>query len=287
MLFMNAAGQIDAEPPRLSFLDHGFLFGDSIYEVVRSYDKKLFGWVEHRERLIQSAQRIGIPIESRIGLIESRMHELFTAFKKPHAALRMVITRGEGKMHIDYRSCKEPQIFMAIWEIKESEIPSSVRLMIPKIRRNPREALDPAIKSGNYLNSVLALREAVDSGFDDALMLNPQGEITELTTSNIGWFRGGAIETPHTDVGILHGVTRRHLLRFQKVKEVRSKESVIDECEEMFVISTLKEVLPVSEVQLSDGRVKKFNSMRLTQSLREEFRHQIREHLKSEKEFYS
>jgi branched-chain amino acid aminotransferase len=286
MLYLNAEGQIDTQPPKVSFLDHGFLFGDSIYEVVRSYEGKLFGWEEHRDRLILSADRVGIPIQGLLQDLDERMKKLFTAFGKRNAALRLVITRGEGRLHIDYRSCHEPRMFMAVWEVKDSELPSSVRLMIPQIRRNPREALDPAIKSGNYLNNVLALREAVDAGFDDALMLNPRGELTELTTSNIGWIRAGNIETPHTDVGILHGVTRKFLLRCQDVKEVRIQEAALEECDEMFVISTLKEILPVSEVRLSSGKVKTFNSMRLAHKIREDFRLHIRKHLESKKEFY-
>jgi len=287
MLFMDSAGKIDAEPPRVSVLDHGFLFGDSIYEVARSYDRKLFGWTEHRDRLLLSAERLGILIRDQIPILEERMKKLFSALGENDAVLRLIITRGVGKLNIDYRSCTQPSIYMMAWPFKILDLPSSVRLRVPKVRRNPISALDPAIKSGNYLNNVMALREVVDAGFDDALFLNTAAKVCELTTSNVGWFRGGFLETPHEQTGILHGVTRRFLLENWSVKKVELDEAELAQVEEMFVISTLKEVLPVSEVQLSTGKTLQFNSFEKTLKLREEFRQKIQERLKSQGEFYA
>ncbi len=216
------------------------------------------------------------------------MQKLFKELNEDNAAVRVVITRGVGKLHIDYRSCTAPQMYMAAWKLNEADLPASVRVMVPKIRRNPKEALDPAIKSGNYLNNVLALREAVDAGFDDALLLNLQGEVTELTTSNIGWFRAGQAETPEVDTGILHGVTRRILSETCPVKFVRLKEVDLAEVEEMFVLSTLKEVLPIGEIRWSNGKTRSFQSTQFKQclKLREEFRQQIEKRLQSTQEFY-
>jgi len=286
MLFMDSLGKIDAEPPRVSVLDHGFLFGDSIYEVVRAYDRKLFGWEEHRERLLISAERLGIAIKNQIPMIEERMKKLFSAVGQNHAVLRLIITRGVGKLHIDYRSCSEPSIFMMAWPFKASDVSSSVRLMVPKVKRNSIKTLDPAIKSGNYLNNVMALREAVDMGFDDAMFLNTDEKLCELTTSNIGWIRNGVLETPHENTGILHGVTRRFLMEHWKVQKVEIGEVELEKAEEVFVLSTLKEVLPVSEVRLSSGKTLKFTGFEKTLKLREEFRQKIQERLKSQSEFY-
>lgn len=286
MLFLDAEGRVLETAPRVSLLDHGFLFGDSIYEVARAYSRRLFGWPEHRERLLKSAERMGISLESILPQLEPRMSKLLGALNADHAAIRIIITRGEGRLHIDYRSCSAPQVFMVAWKLNEKEMPSAVRLMIPKIHRNSKEALDPAIKSGNYLNSVLAFREAVDLGFDDALMLNVHGEVTELTTSNIGWFRAGQIETPDADVGILHGVTRRILSESMKVAFVRVQEGYLKQIEDPFVLSTLKEMLPVSELRLSSGEILKFSPSSRFQEARQAFRQLIEKRLECEKVFY-
>ncbi len=286
MLFMDSLGKIDAEPPKVSILDHGFLFGDSIYEVVRSYDRKLFGWAAHRERLLLSAERLGISVKDQIPLIEERTKKLFSALGEKDAVLRLIITRGVGKLHIDYRSCNSPSIFMMAWPFKEADVPASVRLMVPQVRRNSILALDPAIKSGNYLNNVMALREAVDAGFDDALFLNLDEKVCELTTSNVGWFMNGSLETPHEKTGILHGVTRRFLLEHWKTKKSEIVEADLERVEEFFVLSTLKEVLPVAEIRLTSGKSLNFSGFTKTLKLREEFRQKIQERLKSQGEFY-
>lgn len=242
----------------ISLLDHGVLFGDSLYEVVRFYDRKPLGWEEHMNRFVECGRRTGIDVASLLPLVKNRAQELLKELNESNAAVRFILTRGPGKLHIDWRTCSEPALYLAAWKYEHHLFTKPARLAIVSIRRNSRTALDPAIKSGNYLNSVLAFKEAVELGYDDAIMLNPEGRVTELTTSNLGWFQKGRAHTPHTDSGILHGITRHFLSEATAVESAEYGESDLKDAEEAFVISTFKEVLPVEEIRFSDGKVKKF-----------------------------
>ncbi len=286
MLFSDASGEISKSPPSISFLDHGFLFGDSLYEVVRTYNKKIWAWPQHLERLRRGGEQVGIDIESLVKDLWSRGLSLLKALDVPDAALRMVITRGIGKIHIDPRSCDHPLVYMVAWPLDLEILRRPVRLYVPKTRRNALTALDPAIKSGNYLNNILALREAVHAGYDDALLLNPAGEVAELTTSNIGWIKGDEIVTPHRDCGILHGITRRSLMERMPVMEGRFTLDNLMEADEIFALSTFKEILPVEEVKSFDGRVWKTGSMSKSQKLFEQFRQLVEETLAKEPQLY-
>lgn len=286
MIFSDASGGLSRNAPSISFLDHGFLFGDSIYEVVRVYDKKIFGWPEHKERLLTSAKRLWINIDPIMPTIEKRMLELLKVLSEPNAALRMIITRGMGQLHISTKSCEKPQIYMAAWKYEAHLHQSPISLAIPRIRRNPREALDPAIKSGNYLNSVIALREAQDLGADDALMLNPKGQLTELTTSNFGWIKSGKVFTTSEESGILLGITRKLLMEVEDVTTGFYGIEALKEADEVFALSTFKEVLPVKSVRFEDGSVKNFQNFSQTEILQNKVRQVIIKKLSSEKECF-
>lgn len=281
-MFSNQDGEISRQSPQVDFLDHGFLFGDSIYEVVRLYDGKLFGWKEHKERLLQSAKRLDLPVEALIHEIEKRMKALFRSLGELNACIRMVITRGIGKLHIDPRTCKMPKIYMAAWKYDDSAQAPDLKVYIPNLKRNLREAMDPAIKSGNYLNNIMGLQEALRASYSDALFLNYKNEITELTTSNIAWIRKGCVETPSTQSGILHGVTRNFLIRTLEVKEGHYPVDVLDEVEEIFALSTLKEILPIYEIKSASGKIWKWQNFHQTLQIHEKLRHTISKELEEQ-----
>jgi len=144
--------------------------------------------------------------------------------------------------------------------------------MICKMRRNHRLSMDPSIKSGNYLNNVMAIQEAIESGYDDALMLNPEGFLTELTTSNIAWLRHSSWETPNMESGILYGTTRHFLIKESLLKEGLFSEDDLRQATEIVALSTLKEVVPVSEIKWSDGTSKTFDKSKNWLQIREKFR---------------
>lgn len=274
MLFSDADGHMSSNPPQISFLDHGFLFGDSIYEVIRLYNKKIFAWNEHYERLRESGRRIGMNVEALSSFIQKRAWALFKELHEPEAALRIIITRGVGKLHIDWRTCSSPLIYMAAWKLIPEDFynQGGMRLLVSQIRRNDKSSLDPAIKSGNYLNNVLAFKEAVELGYDDAIMLNPKGEITELPTSNLGWIVNNKIRTSSGDAGILYGVTRRILMNCESIEEGCFGETDLKKAQEVFVISTLKEIVPVTEVRFQDGSIQKYPLGAQTRALHEKFK---------------
>lgn len=285
---MNQKGEISKDPPSISFLDHGFLFGDSIYEVVRLYEGRIFGWKEHYERLERSAESLLMDISSLLPLLRGRVESLCREFKKRNAVVRMIISRGVGALHIDPTSCKEPSLVMAIWEYQASYKPPSIRCMIPNVRRNSIRSLSPAIKSGNYLNNVMAYGEAKRLNFDDALFLSLDDELAELTTSNIGWISKGRAFTPALKVGILRGVTRETLLRADsKTEEVSWTLDRLDEIDELFALSTLKEIVPIRELRLPDGRVKEWKDFSQSLALGQKLHYTIQEDLKSEREVVS
>jgi branched-chain amino acid aminotransferase len=234
------------------------------------------------ERFIKSGDASGIDIRKLLFEIEKRAWALLSELYEPNAALRIVVTRGSGKLHIDWRTCPKPEIYMAAWRFDKANLPETLRLAVTKIRRNDIRALDPAIKSGNYLNSVLAFKEAVERGFDDAILLNPQGMITELTTMNLGWVAENRVYTPSTDCGILHGVTRKVLLQVTDVNQGQYKEDALRKADEVFVLSTFKEVLPVSAISFEDGQIIKYEKTQKTLELQKMLRSEIERRLAKE-----
>lgn len=286
MLFSDAEGRISTTPPQISFLDHGFLFGDSLYEVVRVYDRKLFGWNEHIERFIKSGERVGIDVAPLVPEMRKRAAALLTELQEPSAAFRIVLSRGVGRLHIDWRSCSKPAIYMAAWKFDVASLPKSISLAVVNIRRNDIRALDPAIKSGNYLNSVLAFKEAAEYGFDDAIFLNLKGHITELTTMNIGWIKDDKVFTPATSTGILHGVTRRILCEHAKVLEGEYPIQDLETADEVFVLSTFKEVLPVSKIRFESGKIQEYRSTQKTLELLRVLQAGIQKRLSTEVNFF-
>lgn len=283
MLYSDAEGKISQNPPLVSLLDHGFLFGDSLYEVVRLYDKKIFAWTEHMERLCRSGNRVGLDVQSLLPELVRRAEHLLSVLKEPNAALRIMVSRGVGDLHIDPRSCKNPAVYMVAWKLAPERLPLEISLIVATIRRNSRLALDPAIKSGNYLNSVLAFKEAAELGFDDAVMLNVEGFLTELTTSNIGWISLGRIYTPRIDTGILHGITRKFFIQKIEVHEGDYTPDVLKKADEVFALSTFKEVLPVTSIRFENGYVQHYPKGERTTSLQNQFKKLLNLELEKQK----
>jgi branched-chain amino acid aminotransferase len=243
------------EDARISVLDRGFLYGDSVYEVVRTYDGIVFAFEEHLQRLVHSAASLGISLPDRAWL-RAQVERTIQAAGNPESYCRIVITRGSGPITLDPTTALGncTVIFAKPYEpFPDWMYTKGIKVAIPSIRRNLQAALDPAIKSGNYLNSVLALGEARKGGFDDALMLDFKGRVTEATSSNVFAWKDSKLLTPKLDTGILEGVTRGFIIQL-----CRKENIPVEECDlfpddlyaadEVMVTSTLKEVLPVTQV---------------------------------------
>jgi len=259
----NVDGVISAESEaRISVLDRGFLFGDSIYEVVRTHGGVPLNWKEHWARLCASAEALMMALDLDESTIARRVHDTVTAAEQDDSYVRIVVSRGAGDApNIDLAYANSPPCWVIFVRPLELATGHPVRLGLVERLRNDRRALDPATKSGNYLNNVMGLAEAKAQGATDCLMLNADGEVTEASTSNLFVRSGGVWYTPPLDAGILAGITRGTLLEFlplagEQVEERRLTRANLESAEEMFICSTLKDICPVTHLngqQLAPG----------------------------------
>jgi branched-chain amino acid aminotransferase len=241
-------------------MDRGFLYGDSVYEVVRTYGGRFFELGRHLARMERSAARIGLTLPAR-ARIESELFRTIDAAGNPESYARIVVTRGEGRFGLAPHLAEG--LNRLIFIVKQLEPPPpeqyerGLQMAVTRIRRNPPEALDPALKTGNYLNSVLALRESHVAGADDALMLDLRGQVTEASTSNVFSVHRGAIVTAPLELGMLHGVTRALVIDIAREEglTVREEPRALDAfaaADEAFVTSTIREVMAITSLVLLD-----------------------------------
>ncbi len=252
-----------ASEPSVSPLNRGFLYGDAIYEVWRTYSGVIFSWEEHWRRLRASAKAVHMRLEIGPDQIWSEIRRTVAAYRE-HAPepgelyIRLQVTRGGGAIGLDV-ALAENQDFVLLVQpcptIPSEKLRTGLYLsMATSLRRNPVQSLDPAWKTGNYLNNLLCLREARERGADDVVMLNLAGELTESAVSNIAFARAGALVTPPLSAGILGGITRALLLGgIAASAGIAASEEVIRpsdlrSMEECFLLSTTKDVVPVGRI---------------------------------------
>lgn len=255
---INFNGSIE-ENPHISVFDHGFLFGDSVYEVITTHKNKPIFLKEHLNRLTNSAKGISLAIPYDQKWFVREVDKTVQAAGNDESYIRIVVTRGVGDIDIDPSSCQNPNVLIYVMPIKEyspDNYSKGINIALVSIKRNPKEALNPGIKTGNYLNNVLAKMEANKLGAKDALMLSPAGFLTECTTSNIFLVQGGRILTPSLDCGILAGITRTVVIRLAKenglpVEEGQWPPETLEKVDEIFITGTLKKIMPVTQL---DGR---------------------------------
>lgn len=255
---INLNGKIDQDA-HISVFDHGFLFGDSVYEVISTHHGHLCFVNEHLRRLRNSAHEISLKIPLTDEQMIEEIHRTVAAAGNPESYVRIIVTRGVGEMDIDPETCKEPNVLVFVKPIQhypEENYKNGINIALVSIKRNPKEALNPGIKTGNYLNNVLAKLEARKSGAADALMLNPTGQLTECTTSNFFFVCDQRLMTPSLNCGILSGITREVVLRLARengilVEEGEWPADVLQNAEEAFITGTVKMVMPVTAL---DGR---------------------------------
>lgn len=259
----NVDGAIVAEADaRIPVLDRGFLFGDSIYEVVRTHAGVPFAWARHFERLRTSAAAMRIELDLDDRTIARRIAATIDAAGLADCYVRVIVTRGVGTSPSIDLACATGK---PCWVVFVRPLPSvpgaTARLAIVDRLRNDRRALDPATKSGNYLNSVLGLAEAKQLGATDCLMQNGSGFLTEASTANVFARIDGVWCTPRLDDGILAGVTRALLLDFlpqcgERTDERHLTAADLARADEVFLSSTLRDIGPVTHLNgrpLHDG----------------------------------
>jgi branched-chain amino acid aminotransferase len=254
----------DAAGAMIPVFDRGFLYGDSVYEVVRTYGGAVFALEEHMTRLVRSAAGLELALPDQ-GWLRAQIAATIEACGNAECYCRVIVTRGSGPLTLDPTTARSPRTVIIAKRYEpfpEWTYRDGVALTFPSIRRTSRRSLDPSIKSGNYLNSVLALGEARRGGFFDAIMLDHRGMVTEATSSNVFALRGGTLCTPSLEHGLLAGVTRGILIGVARGAglEVSERELTVDDliaADEVMLTSTLREVMPVVRIDdapIADGR---------------------------------
>lgn len=243
----------------VSVMDHGFLFGDSVYEVVSTLNNQPCFLDKHLDRLYNSAQAISLKIPHDKEWFEEQLESTLIAASNEESYIRIIVTRGVGEINIDPSSCESPNIILMVTDVAEyskSFYEKGIQVALVSIKRNPLDSLSPNIKTGNYLNNVLAKMEAEKLGSQDAIMVNPWGYLTEGTTSNLFFVCEGHILTPSIDCGILSGITREIIIQLAKenglhIEEGKWPGAELLKADEIFLTGTIKKVMPVSHL---DGR---------------------------------
>jgi branched-chain amino acid aminotransferase len=247
-----------AEEARVSVLDNGFTFGDAVYETLRTYGGRPFHLDRHLERLRRSAERLAIPLPAGDTLAR-HLDALLACAANSESYIRIIVTRGRGDISYHFDRVKGPTVVMVVKPL--APLPASyhtegVPVILSSVRRNSPRSLDPAIKSCNLLNNILAMREAQAKGAFEPVMLNEMGEVAETASANLFLVKDGALLTPPLEAGILPGVTRHLVLELAAglALPVREEPVAVKDllaADEVFITSTLKEVLPVATI---DGR---------------------------------
>ena len=249
----------DEKDAKISVFDHGLLYGDGVFEGIRSYDGLVFKLKEHIDRLWESAHTIMLKIPmSKDEMIKAVIAAL-RANKLKNAYIRLVVTRGAGDLGLDPRKCPKPTTFIIADKIAlypERFYKQGLEIVTVPTQRNIAEALNPQVKSLNYLNNILAKIEAQNAGAEEAIMLNSQGYVAECTGDNIFIVKKAALLTPPIYAGVLKGITRGAVLDLAKKAGIPAKEEMLtrhdlfnaDEC---FLTGTAAEIIPVVRI---DGR---------------------------------
>ena len=251
----------DKADAKVSVYDHGLLYGDGVFEGIRIYAGKIFRERAHIDRLYESARAIGLEIPlSKEKMSEALYRTMQANGRTGDGYIRLVVTRGAGSLGLDPRKTTDPQVIIIVDDI--SLYPRELYdngldiVSVGTIRSHPN-ALNPRVKSLNYLNNILAKIEAIRAGCHEAIMLNVNGEVAECTGDNIFVVKKGELRTPPLHAGILEGVTRDVVIDLAREARVRVEEIALtrhdvfiaDEC---FLTGTAAEIIPVVKC---DGRV--------------------------------
>lgn len=252
-----------AHEPSISPLNRGFLYGDAIYEVWRTYHGTIFGWDEHFDRLERSARALHLNLPWKRTEILAEIKRTVAAFRqatsfRDEVYIRLQVSRGGGLIGLDIALADKPDFLLLVQPCPTNSpdvMRQGMKLSIATgLRRNPIESLSPAWKTGNYLNNILCLREARARGADDVVMLNLRGEVTEAATSNIAFVRDGKVITPPIAAGILGGITRGLVLgKVAASAGLTVSEAVVQPADlaamsECFILSSTKDVTPIGAI---------------------------------------
>jgi branched-chain amino acid aminotransferase len=250
----------DQKSAKISVFDHGLLYGDGIFEGIRAYNGRVFKLREHIDRLFASAKAIMLEIPMSHAAVMKATVDTCRRNKIRDGYVRLVVTRGVGSLGLDPNRCETPSVIIIAGGIQlyPAELyQKGMAIVTVPTTRNLVNAVNPAIKSLNYLNNVLAKIEAINAGVQEAIMLNTDGFVAECTGDNLFIVKDGRVFTPPLSAGALYGITRQTVMELARESGISATETnltrydlfVADEC---FLTGTGAEIIPVTKI---DGRV--------------------------------
>ncbi len=268
----------EKDDAKMSVFDHGRLFGDGVFEGIRSYDRLVFRLREHIDRLYASAKTIMLDIPVSKKEMGEAVVTTLKENKLDNAYIRLVVSRGRGDLGLDPRKCGKPTIIIITDNITlypRKYYENGLEIITVPTRRNIPEAVNPQIKSLNYLNNILAKIEAVNSGFEEAIMLNMEGYVLECTGDNIFIVKNKELVTPPVYLGALDGITRGSVIEIAGSQKIKFSEKVLtrhtlfnaDEC---FLTGTAAEIIPV--IKIDNRTIGSGLPGKITKKLLDEFR---------------
>jgi branched-chain amino acid aminotransferase len=253
---LNVNGELKKpDEASISIFDRGFLYGDSVYEVTRSYEGKIFALNEHLERLWQSMNFLSFDDRPNLDDLRNQINTTFKALNKPNTYIRIIVTRGIGEMGLDTKKVNTPNVVIIIKEMSPNPrqwYEHGVEYIISSTKRMPKDSLNPMAKTGNYLNSILGLIEAKKANAFDAILLDHDNYVCEGTTNNIWIVKGNDVFTPPSSRAILNGITRQFVLEFKStIFRISEKDISVENlmsADEVFLTSSLKEIVPITKI---------------------------------------
>ncbi len=255
IVFMNGT-LVSENDAKVSVFDHGLLYGDGVFEGLRSYGGQVFRLDSHIDRLWESAKAICLEIPMSKKEVSSAVNATLEANQLLDGYVRLVVTRGAGSLGLDPNRTSHPQVIViadTITLYPREFYDKVLSIITASTQRTHSAALSPRIKSLNYLNNIMAKLEGLRAGCVEALMLNHKGEVAECTGDNIFVVRSGTLVTPPSDAGILEGITRGAVIELAEAAKIDCQEKTLvrhdlytaDEC---FLTGTAAEVIPVVEI---------------------------------------
>jgi len=256
---------IDEKKALISVFDHGFLYGDGIFETLRAYDGQIFRLDEHLARLKESATRLKLVLPHALPVLRRLMFKTLAVNDLRNALLRIAISRGPGPIGLDPALCRKPTLVIiprAFNGCPPMLYRKGLKVSIVSIRRTPSQALDARIKSMNFLNNILAKSQAKENRADEGLMLTLNGYLSEGSISNLFLVKRGRLYTPAANLGILMGITRQVVFELAgqrriPVREARLLPSDLYKADECFLTNTSMEIMPVVKADgiiIGDGK---------------------------------
>lgn len=250
----------DEKNAKISVFDHGLLYGDGVFEGIRAYHGRVFQLTEHVNRLFYSAKAILLTIPLSHEEIARAVVDACRKNRITDGYIRLIVTRGMGTLGLSPETCKNPTVIIIADKIQlysSEKIAKGMEIITVPTVRNLHSALNPAIKSLNYLNNILAKIEAQNSGCEEAVMLNAQGFVAECSGDNIFILQRGVLLTPPLSAGALYGITRKVVLELARETGLETHETDLSRydlfnAEECFITGTGAEIVPVVKI---DGRV--------------------------------